>query len=99
MPDETIRVIARIVSKPDKVEDTRALLLGLVAPTLRESGCVRYEVMQNHANAAEFSTFEEWASEAAIGAHMTSAHIKEAFTKAPALLAEMPDIRQYRRFG
>ena len=93
---ENIRVIARIVSKPDKVEDTRALMTGLAGDTRREAGCVRYEVMQNRANPTEFTTFEEWKDEAAIGAHMASPHIAAAFAKAPALLAEPPDIRQYR---
>ena len=96
MADERIRVVARIVSKPETAEDTRALLTGLLAPTRKESGCVRYELMQNRANPAEFTFVEEWANEAALKAHFGTEHVKAAFAKVPALLAEAPDIRQYK---
>ena len=90
-----IRVIARIVSKPDSVEQTRALLTGLLEPTRKETGCVSYELMQNRQNPAEFTFVEEWADDNALNAHFTTEHVKAAFAKVPALLAEPPDIRQY----
>ena len=99
MTAQTIRVIARIVAQPSKVEDTRILLAGIVEATRKENGCVHYELMQNRANPAEFTTLEEWANEAAIAAHMASDHVQAAFAKAGALLAEAPDIRQYTRLA
>jgi len=95
MHESSIRVVARIVAKPEKVEETRALLSGLIAPTRKETGCSRYELMQNRANPAEFTFVEEWANEGALNAHFTTSHVKDAFSKVPALLAEPPDIRQY----
>ena len=96
---ESIRVVARIVSKADKTEETRALLLGLLVPTRSESGCVSYELLQNRQNASEFTFVEDWADDASLNAHFTTEHVKAAFQKVPALLAEAPDIRQYRRIA
>ena len=96
MPDDSIRVIARIVARPETVKETQALLQGLVEPTRRESGCVRYELMQSRQNPGEFTFVEEWANESALNAHFTTEHVKAAFAKVPALLAEAPDIRQYK---
>lgn len=95
MAEISIRVIARILARPNTIEETRRLLVGLVQPTRNESGCVRYELMQNRANPAEFTFVEEWANEPALNAHFTTEHVKAAFAKVPALLAEAPDIRQY----
>ena len=96
MANDSIRVIARIVARSETVKETQAVLQGLVDPTRREAGCVRYELMQNRQNAAEFTFVEEWANETALNAHFTTEHVKAAFAKVPALLAEPPDIRQYK---
>ena len=93
---ERIRVVARIVSKPDRIDETRALLEGLVSSTREEPGCVRYELLQSRTTRAEFVTVEEWVDQGAIDAHFSTDHVKAAFAKAPDLLGEAPDIRQYR---
>lgn len=96
MADETIRVIARIVVKPDKLDEVRTLLMSLIGPTCNEPRCIRYELTQNRKNPAEFAFIEEWANDAALNAHFATEHVKAAFAKVPALLAEPPDIRQYK---
>jgi quinol monooxygenase YgiN len=95
MAQNPVRVVARIVAKPDKVEETRALLVSLIAPTRKEPGCVSYQLLQNRADATDFTFVEEWESEAALNAHFTTDHVKAAFAKAPELVAAAPDIRQY----
>ena len=44
MPASSLRVVARIKGKPEKVGEVRELLRGLVEPTRKESGCVSYDV-------------------------------------------------------
>lgn len=46
MPDRGVRVVARIVARPGKVEELRALLQGLIESTRREPECVTYELLQ-----------------------------------------------------
>ena len=95
MAQNPLRIVARIVAKPDRIEETRALLVSLIAPTRKEPGCLSYELLQNLADPADFTFVEKWESEAAFAAHLATEHLKAAFAKAPELVAAPPDIRQY----
>jgi quinol monooxygenase YgiN len=87
--------MARITAQPDKVQELKAILLRIVEPTRAEDGCIRYELHQSDTDPVDFVFFEEWANSAAIAAHMQSAHVQEALSKAASLLAAPPDIRRY----
>jgi quinol monooxygenase YgiN len=99
MVGKTVRVVARIVAKPDKVEELRSVLLDLVGPTRKEAGCISYQLLQNKSDPADFTCVEEWASDPAIDAHFTTPHLHEALSKASSLLASDPDIRRYFIIG
>ena len=92
---KTIRVVARIKSQPNTIDETRAVLLGLIDPTRSEAGCIRYELLQNNSDPTDFTFVEEWQSDDALNQHLASAHLAAASIKASALLAEPPDIRRY----
>ncbi len=96
MAKETLRVVARTVARPDKVEELKSVLVGLVAPTRQEAGCILYELIQNQEDPTDFVFVEEWESEAALQAHFETAHFKEAISQLDALLAMPGDIRRYR---
>lgn len=95
MSGEVLRVIARITSQLDKVEELKSILLGLVEPTRVEKGCISYQLLQDKTDLTEFAFIEEWTSDSAIDAHMTSSHVLDAFSKAQSLLAKAPEIRKY----
>ena len=95
----TVTVLAKIAAQPDKIVEMKAVLTDLVAPTLAETGCIGYSVYQDSANRAEFTTVEEWQSDAAVDAHMTTPHVQAAFAKAASLLARPPDIRKYSKIA
>ena len=99
MADETVRVVARITAQPDKIAELKSLLIGLIAPTRGERGCVSYQLCQSKDDPAEFVFIEEWASAQAIDSHMRTPHVQAAFAKAPSLLAKPPDIRNYSIIG
>ncbi len=90
-----VRVIARLVSKPDKVEDMKAILLALVESVLKEAGCKQYQLLQNNADPADFTFVEEWESAAALEAHMAQPHLHAALGKARDLFAAAPDVRRF----
>ncbi|MBZ0159490.1 MAG: antibiotic biosynthesis monooxygenase [bacterium] len=99
MSDNGVRVVARIVARPGKVEELRALLQGLVEPTHREPGCVTYELLQNKTDSTDFTFVEEWRSEADLDAHLQSPHLQHARVRLPELAAADPDIRRYTVVG
>ena len=95
----TIHVVARIVAKPEAVTQLQAVLAALLEPTRQEAGCHRYTLLQNRQDPTDFTFVEEWASDAAIDAHMQASHIQGAFAQAQELLAAEPDIRRYELVG
>ncbi|MEO8661020.1 MAG: putative quinol monooxygenase [Bryobacteraceae bacterium] len=92
-------VVALLPARPDKIEDTRALLLGLIAPTRAEAGCISYQLHQNNANPADFCFIEEWKDDDALDQHLATPHLQAARERMPELLAGPPDIRRYSLIG
>ena len=91
----TVRVVARLVCKPDKVDTFKSLLLSIIEPTRKEAGCKQYELLQNSADPTDFTFVEEWESAAALEAHMKSPHLTAALGKLGDLVGAAPDIRRY----
>ena len=91
----TLRVVARIKARPDKVEEVRDALTSLVAPTRGEPGCIVYELLQNNDDPTDFTFVEEWESDAALASHAASDHIQATRAKLQGIVEEAPDIRTY----
>jgi quinol monooxygenase YgiN len=91
----TIHLIARTIALPDKVELVKAILLELIEPTRQETGCIKYELLQNQSDPTEFTIVEEWASDEALQAHGNSAHLKTAVSKLENVIAGPLDVRRY----
>lgn len=96
---ETLHVVAHISARPDTVDELRTLLLGLLEPTRRESGCLRYTLLHNQSEPTDFTFVEEWADAAALDAHLATPHLQAALVHAQPLLAATPDIRRYSLLG
>jgi quinol monooxygenase YgiN len=76
--DDAVYVIAELVSKPDKADDLRKLLVDFVGGARKEPGCKHYSLLEDRKQAGRFLTFETWADQASIEAHMTTPAIKAA---------------------
>ena len=99
MPENTIRVVARLVARPDTIHEVRSLLEGLLEPTRKEQGCLVYDLLQNADDPTDFTFVEEWTGKDALTAHFLTPHFQDAHERAPTLLAVPADIRSYRRVG
>jgi quinol monooxygenase YgiN len=95
MPTGNVRVVLRLNAQPDRITQLKAVLLELAAQSRKENGCTGYEVLQNPSEAVDFVVYEAWAAEAALNAHMTTAHVERAFAEGVPLLASPPDRRIY----
>lgn len=95
----SLRVVARIQARPEKVDEVRELLLALIEPTRREQGCVTYELLQNRDDPCDFTFVEEWACDADLDAHAASDHLRTIGTKLAPVVAAQPDIRKYELLG
>ncbi|CAD5923347.1 Putative monooxygenase Rv0793 [Planktothrix tepida] len=92
---QPLKVIARVVALPDKIEPLKAVLLALVEPTRQESGCLQYDLLQNQEDLTDFTFVEEWESLQHLQNHLASVHIQTALTQIEGLVASPPDIRCY----
>ncbi|MCI0401007.1 MAG: antibiotic biosynthesis monooxygenase [Gammaproteobacteria bacterium] len=99
MDPKSLGVVARLKARPDKVNELRSLLFGLLAPTRREPGCIRYEMLVNRKDPTEFTFIEEWQDEPALEVHFGTDHIRYALERFPDLLAEELDVRRYNLVG
>jgi quinol monooxygenase YgiN len=92
----TLRVVARVVTLPGKESQFKALALTLVEATLLETGCIKYELLQNLDDPTDFTFVEEWASDDAFNLHLQAPHFLEATGKLDGIVAAPPDIRRYQ---
>ncbi|MBV6471582.1 antibiotic biosynthesis monooxygenase [Nitrospirales bacterium NOB] len=95
MQKGAVRVVARVLAKQNKVEELHAILRGLFGPTRREAGCLSYELLRNEADPTDFTFIETWSSRAAMEAHLTRPHVRQAAMRLPELAAAPLDLRCY----
>jgi quinol monooxygenase YgiN len=96
---ETLRVIARLKARPEKTAELREVLYGLLEPTRRKAGCIRYEMLENQEDPTEFTFTEEWTDASGLATHFETEHIRNALERFPDLLTEELDLRRYRLVG
>jgi len=81
-------VIAEIVSKKDKADELRALLVPFAETSAKEPGCLVYTLMEVIGEPGRFLTFERWTDKAALDAHMVTPDIKAIVPKLEPVLAK-----------
>lgn len=69
-------VIAVLKCKTEHIETVKKGLQGLVAPTLQEAGCLKYDLHQDLEDPNTFIFVEEWESAEHLKQHGASDHIK-----------------------
>ena len=81
-------VIAEIVSKKDKADELRALMVPFAEGAAKEPGCISYQLLEVIGEPGRFLTFERWADKAALQAHMVTPEIKAIVPKLEPVLAK-----------
>ena len=74
---KTLTIVAYIEAEPDKIDLVKAELQKLIAPTLKEAGCIQYDLHQDNQNPALFLFFENWESRKLWQDHMNNTHLAE----------------------
>jgi quinol monooxygenase YgiN len=75
MPKLTI--VAHITAEADRVDLVKAELEKLIAPTLKEEGCLQYDLHQDNENPAYFMFYENWESRDLWQVHMGAQPLKD----------------------
>eukprot|EP00741_Cyanophora_paradoxa_P003106 tig00000670_g3015.t1 len=77
-----VRVVAKFECKPGKEEEVISALRKCAVPTKQEAGAIQYQLTQSVSDPTVVVMVEEWESQAALDAHLKTAHLQ-------ALLAAM----------
>jgi quinol monooxygenase YgiN len=80
MSANTLNVVAIIETSADKVEELKAVCLGLIGPTRKEEGCISYDLYQDITNPGKFTFLENWQSKEHLDVHLKTPHLVAAGT-------------------
>ncbi|MEM6613986.1 MAG: putative quinol monooxygenase [Cyanobacteria bacterium P01_C01_bin.72] len=72
-----LTIIAQVKAKADKIELVKSELQKLVELTRAETGCLQYDLHQDHENPAHFLFYENWESRELWQAHMNNQHLRD----------------------
>ncbi len=92
MNETRISVVARLRAKPGMEDQVKQELMGLVAPSRSDNGCINYDLHQSVEDPCLFVFYENWESKADLDAHLGMPHVQAVLGKADQLLAEPVDL-------
>jgi len=93
----SVYVVARFAAKAGKEQPLKAILDALIAPTRRELGCYRCDLLENASDPRDFCFVERWEDEKAADRHAESPHLKQALSQVEPLVDAPPDLRRYHQ--
>ena len=99
MSAKTITVVATFQARPGKEAELKKALIGLVAPTRQEAGCLNYDLHILPEEPAKFLFHENWTSQAHLDAHLQSAHIRVLLPRVEELCVAFPEIKIWERIA
>lgn len=76
-----VKVMAILSALPEKAEELKALLEGLIAPSRAESGNLRYDLWVDQADPTRFTLDELYVDRDANAAHRASPHFQNYLSK------------------
>ena len=71
-----IYVIATVTIKPEKTEETLAAARIAIAETVKEKGCISYDLHTSVTNPTQHVFVERWEDRDCLNAHMHQPHFK-----------------------
>jgi quinol monooxygenase YgiN len=96
---KNITVVATFQALPGKEEELKKALIGLVAPTRKEAGCINYDLHQSPEEPGKFLFHENWTTKAALDAHLKMPHIQVLLPRLEGLAVGMPEIKIWEKIA
>jgi quinol monooxygenase YgiN len=96
---KSLTVVATFKARPGQEAELRRALIGLVAPTRQEHGCVNYDLHASPEQPDRFLFHENWTDRAALDAHLQSPHVQALLPRVDELCAEPPVIETWERLA
>lgn len=93
MPARTVRMISLFAALPHKVEEFKTFLSEVIGPSLKQAGCLRYELQKNLSEENEFNFIEEWEGRVTFE-QVRRAHLREGLENLGEFVTVGPDMRR-----
>jgi len=75
--DETLTIVANVTVKPEFRDEILKAIKTVVDASVKEPGCIFYDVYEDINNPVKFVFIETWKSKAAIDSHTKTTHFKD----------------------
>ena len=99
MSAKIITVVATFQARPGKETELKNILIGLVAPTRKEAGCLNYDLHASPEDSKKFLFHENWTSQAHLDAHLANAHIQALLPRVDELCVAFPEIKIWKKIA
>ena len=99
MSAKTVTVVATFQARAGREAALKAALIGLVAPTQKEAGCINYDLHVSPEDPAKFLFHENWTSRAHLDAHLQNTHIQVLLPRLDELCVGMPEIKIWEKIA
>jgi quinol monooxygenase YgiN len=91
-----LTVIAHIRAKVGQEARVQEALLGLIAPTHAEAGCINYDLHVSEEDPRQFVFYENWMGESHLEEHANSGHLRAFRKMADEILDGPVEITKWR---
>ena len=92
-----IKVIAKNFAKETELEKVLALSKELVEATVKEEGCINYEMYQDQKDPTILIMIEEWETVEALNNHSASEHFKRIVPQMHEYMTQKPEINACKK--
>jgi len=99
MSGKKVTVVATFQARPGKESELKNALIGLVAPTRKETGCLNYDLHVLSEDPAKFLFHENWTSQTHLDAHLQSDHIIALLPRVAELCVGFPEIKTWEQIA
>jgi len=91
-----VHCVIDVFSKPQSAEKVRSTLLGILEPTRKEDGCLKYKLFQNMTDHCQFTIIGAWETEDAFEDYLQSDHYRKAESNIKDDLVNTTEIKRYK---
>lgn len=92
-----IKVVAKHYIKEDKLKEYLELAQVLVQATLKEAGCIKYELFEDEKDSKILTMIEEWDAKASLEKHMASEHFLRIVPLMGSFLEKPTEVNLYKK--
>ncbi|MCC5603836.1 antibiotic biosynthesis monooxygenase [Nostoc sp. CHAB 5784] len=99
MSNQQVTVTARLKVKPGLENEFKQEFQAVIALTLKEEGCINYDLHQSVEDPSLFLLHENWVSQDILAQHLEQPYIKGLGEKAGRFLVDPPDVRLWQQIA